>query len=224
MSIKDREINVNASRTFANICSIYDLSRKAVCDVGCGFGEYLRSFGKGSIGITTTLDEIDYSRKNSLPVVFGNAERIDEIKFEKQFDVIWANNIFEHLLSPHSFMMKLKKISQQNTVAIIGVPVIPKIVSLMGLRWFRGSLASNHINFFTHLSLRLTLERAGWNIVTVRPFIFKYKFLDLIIRPFAPHLYVVAENNSLFRYPPKKVGEWISDDYYAELLSITRQI
>jgi SAM-dependent methyltransferase len=224
MSIQFREDNVKLSRTFKNIRDLYSLSNKSVLDIGCGFGEYLRLFGKGSVGITTTQDEIEYGKKNNLNIRFGNAEKIETIDLNnKKFDAIWANNLFEHLLSPHAFIIKLKKISNNNAVAVIGVPVIPKIVSLINLSWFRGTLASNHINFFTRNTLQLTVERAGWNVSTVRPFIFKNRILDLIVRPFAPHLYVIAKNNPNFEYPPKKIKEWISDEYYSELLSLGKK-
>lgn len=224
MSIQLREENVKLSRTFKNIRSLYSLQDKAVCDIGCGFGEYLRLFGKGSIGITTTQNEIDYGKENNLPIVFGNAEKIDQTFFDgKRFEAIWANNLFEHLLSPHAFLIKLKKVSNNNTQVILGVPVIPKVVSLISLRWWRGTLASNHVSFFTHKTLGLTVERAGWNVRAVRPFFFKNKFLDVLCRPFAPHMYVVAENNPDFKYPPKKLKEWINDVHYAELLDITGQ-
>jgi SAM-dependent methyltransferase len=224
MSIKNREENVKLSRTFRNIRDLYGLSNKSVCDIGCGFGEYLRLFGKGSVGVTTTTEEVDYGKKNNLKIVFGNAEKISSVFVNgEKFQAIWANNLFEHLLSPHGFLMNLKKISDEQTIAIIGVPVLPKIVSLIHLAKFHGSLASNHVSFFTKDTLRLTVERGGLDVIAVRPFIFKNKYLDLLVRPFAPHLYVVAKNNSDFAYSTKKLKEWVSDDHYSSLLDITKQ-
>lgn len=224
MSIKNREENVRLSRTFRNIRDLYNLSSKSVCDIGCGFGEYLRFFGKNSVGVTTTTEEVEYGKNNNLKILFGNAEQIGELPLGNiSFEAIWANNLFEHLLSPHSFLINLKKISKSNTSVILGVPVIPKLVSLIRLPWFRGTLASNHVSFFTKDTLSLSVERAGWKVKEVRPFIFKNKFLDLLMRPWAPHMYVVAENDVNFQYSPKKLKEWVSDDYYSDLLNITRQ-
>jgi SAM-dependent methyltransferase len=224
MSIKLREENVKLSRTFRNIRDLYSLSDKSVCDIGCGFGEYLRLFGAGSIGVTTTQEEIEYGKNSNLKIIFGNAEELEKVFVNgEKFKAIWANNLFEHLLSPHAFLMHLKKISEERAIVALGVPVIPKIESLTSFSWFRGTLATNHISFFTCKTLGLTVERAGWKVVTIRPFIFKNKYLDLLIRPFAPHLYVIAENNIAFVYPTKKLKEWISDAYYGDLLDITRQ-
>ncbi len=223
MSIQDRTNRVKVSRTFRNIRDVYQLSEKAVLDIGCGYGEYLRLFGKNSLGITTTLEEVEYAKAHELLVMFANAEKLDTLTIVQKFEGIWANNLFEHLLSPHAFLMKLKRLSAPGAVAVIGVPVVPKPVFLINLRGFRGALATNHVNFFTHKTLELTVARAGWNVKTVRPFIFKNKILDILIRPFAPHLYVVAVHDANFVYPPKKLKEWISDPYYGDLLAITKQ-
>lgn len=223
MSIEERIIRVGLSKTFKNICELYGLSEKAILDIGCGYGEYLRHFGANSVGITTTDDEVEYGKDNGLAIFFANAECLDRIKFDDKFGGIWANNLFEHLLSPHSFLMKLKSFSRNEAVLILGVPVVPKFVSMIRFKWFRGSLASNHINFFTHKTLGLTVERAGWKVREIRSFVFKNKFLDTLIQPFSSHFYVVAMNDSNFLYPPKKIKEWISDDYYHDLLSVTNQ-
>lgn len=220
MTVKDREHGVKTSRTFKNIRALYNLSGKSVIDIGCGFGEYLRFFGSGSVGITTSREEVEYGEQNNLNIIFSNAEKFDEFPLKEKFGAIWANNLFEHLLSPHSFLMNVKKISHSKTVLILGVPVIPKITSLVLLKRFRGALDSSHINFFTQKTLQLTAERAGWRVLAVRPFIFRNMLLDALVVPIAPHLYLVAENVDSFTYPTKKVREWKDDEHYSRLLSL----
>ncbi len=214
---------VEKSRTFAHICELFSLKSKSVVDIGCGHGHYLTHFGEGSVGLTTASDEVAFGKEHNLNIIFGNAEYLDEYLGEKKYSAFWANNLFEHLLSPHAFLMKLKKNATDTSLLVLGVPVIPKIVSLVHLKWFRGMLASNHINFFTAQSLFLTVSRAGWVVTDVRPFIFKNSLLDRCVRPFAPHVYVVARNDEAFQYPPKKIGEWKDDDRYKDLLLITNQ-
>ena len=214
---------VGKSRTFQNICDLYKLKDKAVLDIGCGQGQYLAHFGEGSLGVTTAQEEVDFGKEADLPIVFGNAEYLEESLRGEKFSAFWANNLFEHLLSPHGFLMKLKKFSTSDAVLVLGVPVVPKVVSLVRLKWFRGMLASNHINFFTATTLRLTVERAGWRVSSVRPFIFKNNILDRLVAPLAPHLYVIGENDTRFIYPPKKVAEWKDDKRYTDILSLTGQ-
>ena len=222
-NIKKHFKQVKDSKTFSKIIKTFNLKNKKVLDLGCGNGEYLINFGGNSLGVTTTKPEVDYGRKNNLNIVYGNAELINKMDLNEKFDVIWANNLFEHILSPHAFLIKLKTISNDKTTLILGVPVIPKIIFLLNLKKFKGSLASNHINFFTKKSLELTVERAGWKIKGTKSFVFGNKFLDKIFTLFfSPHIYIIAKNDIDFKYPVKKIKEWESDLYYKNLLNITK--
>ena len=172
------------------------------------------------MGVTSTSEEVSFGSRNQLNIIKGNAEEIVKLNIETKFDVVWANNLFEHLLSPHAFLVKLKTLSSSNTSLILGVPVIPMFYFLTHLKFWRGMLASNHINFFNYHSLKLTIERAGWKVKFARPYIFKSPLLDRIIARLAPHLYFVCENNAEYKYPEKKVKEWEGEAYYKDLLKI----
>jgi SAM-dependent methyltransferase len=198
------------------------LRGKKVLDLGCGYGEYMQLFGKGSVGITTTPHEVEYGNARGIDIRLGNVECIEELALPSDFDAIWANNLFEHLLAPHAFLMKLKTIAKPDATLILGVPVIPVVPSLMHLPKFRGALAHAHINFFTRKSLRLTAERAGWKVSAVRPFVASSRVIDDAVGAFMPHLYAIATNDSAFRYHEKKLKEW-QDPLYQDLLTITGQ-
>jgi len=221
--IEERFKKVSESRTFRNIISVHNLSSKKILDLGCGFGEYLAHFGRGSVGLTTTKEEVEYGKDSGLDIRFGNVEDIDKFFTDLDIQGVWANNLFEHLISPHSFLIKLKKVLDGNSILILGVPVVPFPSFLLKFSLFRGALASNHINFFTKKTLRLTAEFAGWKVMTVRPFFFKSSFLDFLFSLFAPHQYLIASNDTNFKYPPKKLKEWIDDSKYDDLLKITNQ-
>jgi len=214
---------VSVSRTFSNLREAYGLNTKRVLDIGCGHGQYLRHFGPKSIGITTASSEVEWGKRVSLDIRFGNAERLDYEALDGRFDVVWANNLFEHLLAPHAFLMNLKRTVSDDGLLVLGVPVFPALSGLTRFARFRGVFASNHINFFTQKTLRITVERAGWQVVDARSFFFSNRLLDCLLHPIAPHIYIVAKNNHLFVYPPKKEHEWVEDEHYAAMLKITGQ-
>lgn len=212
---------VYASTTFKRIADTYDLYDKKTMDMGCGYGAFMQRFGKDSIGITTDQHEVDYGKETGKNIIFGNVELLGEAMLQtNEFEVFWANNLFEHLLSPHAFLVNLKKFAKPDALLILGVPVVPKISNLMNIRKFRGSLASPHINFFTKETLCLTAERTGWNIIETRSFVFSSKHLDRATTSLMPHLYLVAQNNAEYRYPPKKINEWEDDEHYTDFLKI----
>ena len=189
--IEKRFENVSKSKTFNNIILNFDLDKKSVLDLGCSFGEFLIHFGSNSLGVTITKEEVEYGKNIGLDIIYGNIESEDFI-LEKKFDVIFANNLFEHLYAPHDFLCKINKYLNPNGILILGVPCIPKVVSLLYINKFRGSLASSHINFFTRDTLVKTIERAGWNIEMTRGFHFLNKFIDYLLNPIYPHFYVIA--------------------------------
>ena len=194
------------SKTFQNIVKTFDLNNKSTLDIGCSFGHFLVHFGENSVGVTIDKEEAEYGKQKGLDVRYGNIESADFVLDEK-FEVIFANNLIEHLYSPHHFLCKIKKYLKPGGLLILGVPCVPKIVSLSRLHKFHGSLAVAHINFFTSRTLAKTVERAGWEIMTVRGFHFANQFIDKLLNPIYPHFYVVASPIADFQYPGKRMKE-----------------
>ena len=222
-STEDRFTAAKHSKTFLRLSHSFRLGSKRALDVGCGYGEHLDCFGDGSLGIITTKSEVDYATNRGLKVVLGNAEKINGLSLPKEFQVIWANNIFEHLLSPHAFLLKVKMMAREDATLILGVPVVPFPSSLMKVKKFGGAVVSNHINFFNGYTLVQTVMRAGWEIHEIRSFVFTSRIVDKMFGIIAPHVYVIAKNNNSFKYPSKKVAEWAEEAYYREFLNITHQ-
>jgi 2-polyprenyl-3-methyl-5-hydroxy-6-metoxy-1,4-benzoquinol methylase len=209
------------SKTFARICESYDLKSKSVLDIGCGVGSHMQRFGQGSIGLTTNPLEVEVGKRIDRDIRLGNVEKLAEVFPDQQkFDVIWCNNIFEHLLSPHKFLVELKQYAHDETIIILGTPMVPFPAGLMRMRQFRGALASPHINFFTKKTYQLTAEFAGWTTLTLSPFKFGNRFIDKLASHQAPHLYLVAKNNTKYRYHEKKLKEWRGDSLYEPLIEI----
>lgn len=219
--VKKREEDVLHSKTFFRIATHFNLSQKRVLDLGCGYGEYMQRFGPDSLGITTTPEEVTYGKTVKRDIRFGNVESLDSVlDINEKFDVIWCNNILEHLLSPHSFLVSLKKFSHDDTELLLGTPMIPFPSQLMRVKKFRGALASPHINFFTKKTYECTLRFAGWKVLDNRPFISSIHMLDTLLAPAAPHLYIHCKNNQNYKYPPKKLHEWENDPKYSSLIQI----
>lgn len=204
--IEQRFAGVASSATFRNIISYHQLDKKTVLDIGCSYGEFLAHFEKGSVGVSISPDEASYGRSKGLNIQEGN---IEDSKFDidQKFDIIFANNIFEHLLAPHTFLITIKKFLKPGGVLILGVPCIPKIVTLMKLAKFRGSLATGHINFFTKDTLIQTVLHAGWNVISIRGHHFSNSIIDRLLNPVYPHFYVSAQIDRDFDYSEKRKKE-----------------
>lgn len=204
--IEKRFENVSRSKTFANILKTFDLGNKSVLDLGCSYGEFLKHFGPGSVGLTISEYELEQGKKRGVDIRLGNIES-DQVVLEEKFEVIFANNLFEHLLSPHDFLCKIKNYLKPEGVLILGVPCFPKILPLLRLSKWNGSLATAHINFFTRETLVETVKRAGWHISEVRGFRFFGELADHFFDPIYPHFYVIATVDPDFTYSSSRLKE-----------------
>ncbi|HEX8994089.1 MAG TPA: class I SAM-dependent methyltransferase [Candidatus Paceibacterota bacterium] len=200
--VERRFLNVSNSKTFRNIGDAFELKKKMVLDIGCSYGEHLAHFGKESTGITINPTESEIGKARGLDVRLGNAE--ERLPINRTYDAIYCSNLLEHLHGPHRFLHDIRSALKPDGILILGVPVIPSPSTLMRLRKFRGALANSHINFFTANSLRLTVERAGWSVETVRGFRVRNAPADRLIRWLYPHLYVVATPIADFEYSAKR--------------------
>ncbi len=200
--------NVSKSKVFNNLKENFGLQNKTVLDIGCSNGEFLAHFGKGSVGLTVNQGEVENGRKMHVDVRMGNIEEDDfSNEFNGKFDIIFANNIFEHMLAPHLFLVKIKKYLKESGIVIIGVPVVPYVFPLIYLNKFSYALSSAHVNFFTRYTFHKTVEYAGFNISRNSGFYFTNKILDFLFNFVCPHFYIVATSKKDFKYDDKRMTE-----------------
>lgn len=195
---------VKKSRTFSHLLSTFALDKKAVLDVGCSEGHYLTHFGKNSLGITIIQDHVHTAQKQGLRVMLKNVED-PNFSLDETFDIIWANNLFEHLNAPHPFLTKMRDVVTPEGTLILGVPVLPFFSFLTRFKKFRGAYAVSHVNFFSRKTLVETVRAAGWHVHEARLFYLQNRFLDSLLNLIAPHMYVIATPNPTFHYAEKRL-------------------
>ena len=82
---------------------------KSILEIGSGHGEAIYNFDKigyNVLGIEpdkTNVILINKKLKNSKCIV----EKAETFSFDKKFDIIWLNHVFEHLSNPIKFLQKL---------------------------------------------------------------------------------------------------------------------
>jgi SAM-dependent methyltransferase len=187
----------------------YGLDKKKVLDVGCGFGNHLIHFGEGSVGLDANPKHIEFLKAIGLKNQKINIEENFEI--DELFDTVWCSNILEHLIAPHMFLRKVHYLLENNGLLFVYCPV-KTFWPIDKIGQGKGFLASEHVNFFTKETLKLTIESAGFKILEVNSAFFYNKLLNnlfsKLILGMSPGITVVAVKDSKFNYSQKRIDEF----------------
>lgn len=186
----------------------YNLGRKKVLDVGCGWGQNLIYFGKGSVGIDCSDEAINFINRIGCNAEKRNFEEPLSLSCS-DFDIIWCSNVVEHLFSPHRFLIEMRKYLKEDGTLIISVPIVPNFIvenifKIIFRYFFNNSrmpyLALDHVNAFTVKTFNFLLKRAGYEVIEKETFNFN-PFLSKLINPI-----VVNNWHTVFWVVRKKIG------------------
>lgn len=142
-------------------------------DIGCGEGFTLDYFQKNGWDVTGA-DYSDFGIIKMNPhlltnFICGNIwNTLDEmIQANKKFDVLWLDNVLEHVVDPHNLLDKLHQLVDQNGVLVIEVPNDYTTFQLALLEhkqvekkyW---EAYPDHLTYFDRNSLISTCESCNW--------------------------------------------------------------
>jgi SAM-dependent methyltransferase len=144
-----------------------------VLDVGCGPGTHLYSFAEGSVGLDGR-DLIDRPGYGFAKWDFASdiSDTLRRAGKPPAFKYVWTNDVIEHVLSPHDYLLNLRRALQDDGLLFVGLPLVNPIGRPSWtanrknpLHLFGGFLSQDHINFFTFPTLLHTARYAGFEPV-----------------------------------------------------------
>jgi len=170
---------------------------KTVIDIGCGdgsFGSIIKEKTDAEVwGIEYRKEEADKADKVLDNLFSGPCEDLIGELPENYFDVIYFNDILEHLEDPYTVLKKVKPKLKKQGVVISSIPNIRFYKAILSLifkkEWkykAHGVMDKTHLRFFTGKSIRRMYEDQGYKILThegingtssIRPIIFNIPFL-----------------------------------------------
>lgn len=126
-----------------------------ILDFGAGYGNFCSKALK--LGFQTYAFDLSSDKTEMIDkigvITISNLE-----KFKDYFDIIWVNQVFEHISDPASVIDKLQECLFENGILFISTPNckgIKKIIREKGLspELFEKLSPHQHINAFTHTTL-----------------------------------------------------------------------
>jgi SAM-dependent methyltransferase len=200
------------ARTVRFVCEAHGADRKAMLDIGCGYGQHLVHFGPGSAGIDAVERNIAFCQALGFEATLANVE--DGLPdFGRRFDGIFCSNLLEHLVAPHLFLLRLHALLDDDARLFVHVPTMPPfpLVDRLIRRTIghNGYQASEHINAFTPRTLAFTIQRAGFIVEDVVFVGARNRSVLGLAEPLFRELGIsamaVARRDPTFRYPAKRV-------------------
>jgi SAM-dependent methyltransferase len=185
----------------------YGLANLSVLDVACGEGEYLRSFGSGSVGLELQLRNVQTARAQGLDVRQCDLEGERYPLDARRYDAVWLSNYLEHSLAPHRLLIRLREYLRDDGRLLVTVPKIGATAMERKLfeRWppWRGAYAADHVNFFTLHTARATIAGAGYRVEEIVAPSIPSPLLARILVTVWPTVMLVARKIADWSYPAK---------------------
>jgi len=155
------------SRTNRVLLERYALGGKRVLEVGCSYGQGLIWYGAGSVGLDARDYFTNFGNSIGLEMHIANIEA-ELPRFEQPFDALLCFNVLEHIVAPHLLLMRFRALLHDDGLLCIKVPLTPPpwwwwLYQRAGRP--HGFENPEHINFYTPMTARWTLERAGYEII-----------------------------------------------------------
>ena len=186
-------MNHEIPRRLAFALRLPGIPRGKWLDVGAGIGHYLQFMPRGSLGI-------DLKPDLSKNILYWNFESGFPSELNNSINVVWCSNLIEHVLNPHKFLIEMRNVFNLNEDCLLFI-ACPNSIILKKGPW-KGTLAADHVNFFSLTTLKLTLEFAGYDIAFAgSPSFPKFPlWISKFLGPFGPTLLVAAKPIVNFQY------------------------
>lgn len=135
-------------------------------DFGCGWGDHLAaatSLGWDAMGVEVDQVKVDFCNKHRLKAVFGNL--LDGLFEEASFDAVIAEQVFEHLYDPASYLKEVRRVLKPGGVLYIAVPNFDGLLAkLQGPSWDLVHPVC-HVRYFDSSTLSRFLATNGFSVL-----------------------------------------------------------
>ena len=139
-------------------------------DIGCGNGLFLKiaqTCGYTVTGLDPDIKSVNIGRKQGLNIIHGGIEQFDGQ--DNLFDIITLSHVIEHVHDPLVTLQACHRLLKSGGLLWIETPNISSLGHhCQGCNWFHLD-SPRHLILFNLRSLKLIIERVGFNRITQLP-------------------------------------------------------
>jgi len=134
-------------------------------DFGCGFGEFLEAaalFGFEAVGVDRSHDKREEARIHI-------ATSLDDLDTSRRFHAITLFEVLEHLDHPGAILDALAALIAPGGILVLETPDCEGVTGIASADDYARVHPLEHINAFTHATLRSIAERRGFRTIDPGP-------------------------------------------------------
>ncbi len=170
--LQEKALRITFRRFLGEINKQGMASGSRLLEIGSGLGYLLdeaRGFFPERTGVELSAEAAAHARRISGAEV--HVEEVSALPPEvKDFDVVVAVNVIEHVYSPLEFLSSLRKRMKSGGRMVIATPDIGSFwYIIMGRKWPSFKIPE-HVIFYTRRTLALLISRAGFGSIREIPF------------------------------------------------------
>lgn len=136
------------------------LRDRAVLDLGCNRGYYLRFGGPGSAGLDVSPDNVAACRAEGLDVRQHDLNRLPLPLPDEAFDVVLLSHTLEHVHAPLLLLREANRVLRGGGCLIVGLPIEDSLYSRLRMDYYGGP--EGHIYSFSRGNLRKLFAVTGF--------------------------------------------------------------
>lgn len=178
---------------FRKFVSDFGLQDGRIIEIGAGCGEYMELFAELGVdvwGLEHCAESVATGRKKGLQMLQGFIENSETDIPGGPYDAFYTMSFLEHIPNPNAFLKGIAGGLKENGVGIVEVPNGDFILQ----HHLFSEFMLDHLSYFTEGTLRLILEKNGFQVFSCRP-VWNDYILSAIV-----HKRAVCAQWELFRY------------------------
>lgn len=167
------EMKVFRLEYFKEFVEKYGLAGKKIVEIGCGKGEFLELMAKADVtayGIEHDSSSVKVCMERGLCVTEEFMEHAQQKLANAPFDAFFIMNFLEHIPEPNTFLQGIYHNLSKEAIGLIEVPNMDYILE----KAIFSEFMADHLMYFTEQTLRLLLEKNGFDVLECKAVWHKY--------------------------------------------------
>jgi 2-polyprenyl-3-methyl-5-hydroxy-6-metoxy-1,4-benzoquinol methylase len=159
------------SKEVIDFLSVSAVEGISVCEIGSNDGFLLSLFkniGAEVLGVDASEYLVNIANQNNIPTIqsifdYDNSDDILRI-FKQKFDLVMANNVFNHSDNPVSFSMGVGNILKDGGFFVFEVPYWKSTIDSHKI----DQIYHEHVSYFTAKSVKNIMEKNGFEVCNIK--------------------------------------------------------